>query len=186
MKIIIGLGNPGKKYIGTRHNTGFMTLDYISKQLLTNGFKFSKKFNAEITELRLKKEKVLLIKPQTFMNRSGESVKNLVSFYKLDPEKDILVIYDDIDLPLGKIKTKGRRAAGHKGMQSIINALGTDKIKRIRIGICPLEGKSKIPTDKFVLQKFKKEEKKIIYEIIKKVTEKIKKYLFSYLPAANN
>ena len=173
MKAIFGLGNPGKKYAKTRHNIGFMAVEATSEQLSVS-FKFSKKFNANLAEAKIKGEKVLLVKPQTFMNRSGESVKALVNFYKLDPKKDILVIYDDIDLPLGKIRTKGRSAAGHKGMQSVIGALGTDEIQRIRIGICPLEGRlvrpageSKIPTDKFVLQKFKKEEKKIIDKLIK-------------------
>lgn len=173
MKIIIGLGNPGKKYAKTRHNVGFMVVSDLSKQISAN-FNFSKKFNAEIAEVRLKGEKVLLVKPQTYMNRSGESIRALVNFYKLNPKKDILIIYDDIDLPLGEIRTAGRSAAGHKGMQSVIDALGTDEIQRIRIGICPTLGKPRIPVDKFVLQEFTKEERKIIDEIIKKVIEKIK------------
>ncbi len=178
MKAIFGLGNPGKKYKKTRHNVGFMAVEAISEQLSAS-FKFSKKFNANLAEAKVKGEKVLLVKPQTYMNRSGESVRALVNFYKLDPKKDILVIYDDIDLPLGKIRTTGRSAAGHKGMQSVISTLGTDEIQRIRMGICLLEERPKIPVDKFVLQEFRKEERKIIDEIIKKVVDLIRLWMES-------
>ena len=133
MKIIVGLGNPGKEYEKTRHNTGFMVLDKIAD-----------KFNIEITKEKSKAliglgeingEKVMLVKPQTFMNLSGEAVRGLVDFYKEDID-NIFIIFDDIDLEIGKIRIKERGSAGtHNGMKSIVSHLGTENFKRIKVGI---------------------------------------------------
>jgi len=148
--IIIGLGNPGEKYNKTRHNIGFEIIDQIKETNNFPNFKLSKKFKALISE----KDKVILVKPQTFMNLSGQSVKAIASFYKT---KDLIVIHDDIDLTIGKIRiSKNRGSAGHKGVESIIKEIGKD-FTRIRIGVQPKTGKP-INTESFVLKKFKKQE----------------------------
>ncbi|RLC34918.1 MAG: hypothetical protein DRZ76_01540 [Candidatus Nealsonbacteria bacterium] len=157
--LIVGLGNPGKKYIGTRHNVGFRVVDELAKE---------------------KREGFILAKPRTFMNQSGKAVKQLIenccmrTAGKLKIE-NLIVVHDDIDLPIGGFRIqKGRGAAGHKGVQSIIDALGTKDFWRIRIGICPKTGKPK-NVEKFVLQKFTKEEEKIIKKTIKKAILEIAK-----------
>ena len=164
MIIIVGLGNLGKKYTKTRHNLGFRVID-------------------ELKSLNL--EKAILAKPKTFMNLSGKAVKLLVARYRL-PVTNLLVIHDDIDLPLGKIKISvGRGAAGHKGVESIIKELKTKNFVRFRIGICPKIGKPKNP-EKFVLQKFNKEEEKIVKEVIKKTAEAVEFFLREGLEKAQS
>lgn len=158
MKVIVGLGNPGKQYQKTRHNIGFMAVDRVVNQL--NGkFTLNQKLRSEIYETTLFDEKILFVKPITYMNLSGEAVKSIIEYYQVDIN-DILVIYDDLDLPLAKVRIRpGGSSGGHKGMQSIINHLHTDKIKRVRIGISsPLRE----DTIDFVLGKFSKEERKLI------------------------
>lgn len=162
MKIIAGLGNPGKKYQETRHNIGFWAVDYIARENNFPDFKLSKKFEALISE----KEKVILSRPQTFMNNSGRSIKALLKYYKTDPSS-LTVIHDDIDLKIGEVKiVQQRGSAGHKGVESIIENLKTKDFARIRIGIQPKEGKPQ-NTESFVLQKFSKEEQKAVKESIK-------------------
>ena len=157
MILIVGLGNPGKKYQNTRHNIGSRTID-------------------ELESLNLKD--VVLAKPRTFMNNSGQAVKSLIQTYFTNNTMVLLskyfwVVHDDIDLPLGKIKiSKGRGSAGHKGIESIIKELGTKNFVRFRIGICPKTGKPKNP-ERFVLQNFNKEEEKNVKEVIKKTAEAI-------------
>lgn len=171
MKLIIGLGNPGLKYKKTRHNLGFFLVEkfmhyFLEKNFRFFDFEFDKKTNALISAGQISGEKILLVMPQTYMNKSGFSVSKLVQFYKLNPSRDILLIYDDIDLPLGKIKTSGESAAGHKGMESVINALSTKKISRLRLGILG-KPKSEIrDVAKYVLEEFEPEEEKIIKEKI--------------------
>lgn len=172
MKIIIGLGNPENKYKNTRHNTGFITLDTLAKKLDVN-FSFAKKFNSEIAETNLNNEKTLLVKPQTFMNNSGTAIQALVSFYKIDPKKDLTIIYDDIDLPLGEIRTSGQSAGGHNGMQSIITNLNTNEINRFRIGILNLPKDQIQDTANYVLGNFTKKEQEKIQEAINKVIQNI-------------
>ena len=173
MKIIVGLGNPGDEYKNTRHNTGFMAVDYLRKQLGEDDnfsdFAFDKKAKAEISSGAVGKEKVLLAKPQTFMNSSGQAVQQLVNFYKLDSEQDLLLIYDDLDLPLGEIRTAGTSAGGHKGVQSVFDALGTENIQRVRVGIRG-ESREKIEDAAYyVLQNFGEEEKEKIMESFKDI-----------------
>jgi PTH1 family peptidyl-tRNA hydrolase len=175
MIIIIGLGNPGKKYEKTRHNLGFLIIENLKLKIENfSDWRYEKKFKAEISRGKIDNQKVILAKPQTFMNNSGKAVKLLTKTYTLDP-KNLIVIHDDIDLPLGKIKiVRNRGAAGHKGVQSIIDELGTKNFVRFRIGINPkpytLDPKT---LDKFVLQKFNKEEEKFLKEVIKKTVEAI-------------
>lgn len=133
MKLIVGLGNPGKEYEKTRHNAGFMAIDKLAERL---GVSITtKKFNAYVENTRMEGQAVLLMKPLTYMNESGSAVSQAVSFYHIAPE-DILIMHDDMDLPTGsvRIRTKGS-AGGQKGMKSILSCLGTQEIARIRIGV---------------------------------------------------
>lgn len=181
MKLIIGLGNPGNNYTNTRHNAGFMALDAIQTNFSAQGgstgggqfsaWNFNAKFNAEISEGIINGEKIILAKPQTFMNESGKAVKAIIDYYKIGIE-NITVIHDDLDIPLGEYKmARDRSSAGHKGVQSIIDSLGTKDFTRIRIGI-GIEDK-KIPTEAFVLENFSKEEREIINVMIEKTLDVI-------------
>lgn len=169
MQIIIGLGNPGKEYQNNRHNAGFLSLDFILKDL--QAISCTSKFDAKICEIH-NPEKTFFVYPETFMNNSGKAVKKIMDFYKLEP-KDILVIHDEIDLPLGTIKfTEGSGHAGHNGVRSLIDELGTNQFRRIRIGVETRTDKTIPPTDAFVLQDFSEEElKQIPFEQIKSRVE---------------
>lgn len=170
MKLIVGLGNPGKKYEQTWHNVGFMVIDQIqaSKPDEFLKFKNSRKHKAEVCDGLNPAEKIILAKPQTFMNNSGQTVRSLAKFYKIKHD-DIWVIHDDIDLPLGKIRiSQNSSAGGHKGVQSIIDELKTQEFVRFRIGVQPTTP-MKIPTEKYVLQKINKDDKVIIDETIETV-----------------
>lgn len=135
MRIIIGLGNVGTKYHETRHNLGFWVLDEYLKGFSDTAFKGEEKFFAETATVDIKGEKVLLVKPTTFMNASGKAARAFLDFYKLTP-KDLLVIHDDLDLPLDAVRvTSSSGAAGHNGVSDIIEHLGTQDFTRIRIGI---------------------------------------------------
>lgn len=133
MYIIAGLGNPGKKYENTRHNMGFMVMDALAYKLGINIDKI--KFKSLVAETRIGTEKVLLMKPQTYMNLSGEALREAVSYYKV-PEENVIVIYDDMDIELGSLRIRKSGSAGtHNGMKSIIYQLKSDRFPRIRIGI---------------------------------------------------
>lgn len=182
MKAIIGLGNPGEKYEQTRHNAGFLAVDFLSHHWDTSSFGFEKKFNADVSKNGeagflgfLNRSKKLLVKPQTFMNHSGQSVGRLVDFYDLSP-KDLVVIHDDIDLPLGQFKVAtDSRAAGHNGVQDVINHLNTQEFKRIRIGIRPENDEllKKIGTKDFVLQKFSEDEQKRLQAVFLAIIDEV-------------
>lgn len=174
MILIVGLGNPEKKYDGTRHNVGFAALDFFAKEIGAE-FKMSEKFNAEIAEstvqFKTKRVRAMLIKPQTYMNLSGEAVAKVVNFYKFRPEDQVWIVHDDLDIELGtiRIRLKGS-SAGQKGIASIIERLGTDSFIRFRIGIKPTAGQDK-PAEQFVLEKFRPEERKIIESEIKDLSK---------------
>ncbi|MCK4524973.1 MAG: aminoacyl-tRNA hydrolase [Candidatus Andersenbacteria bacterium] len=171
MKLIIGLGNPGKEYEKTRHNAGFLTVNKLVSSIKYQVLNAQSKFNTEISKGTLNNEKILLIKPQTFMNNSGQSVKAVLDYYKIKPE-DIIVIHDDLDIPIGEYKiSKNKNSGGHKGVQSIIDYLGTKDFTRIRIGIM-VENK-KTPTERFVLERFSKDEMEVVESIIKKISDEI-------------
>ena len=192
MRIIVGLGNPGEKYKNNRHNAGFIMLDKIQKELNFSDFKFDNKFNAEISEgvslsSRAKSatdevegsNRILLVKPQTFMNNSGEAVQKIMSFYKLTPA-DIIVIHDDLDIEIGNYKiSSDSSAAGHNGAQDIMDKLGAQNFKRIRIGIETAGGRQNrvIPGETFVLENFTEEEMDKIKNINNDVLSEIKKLL---------
>lgn len=133
MKLIVGLGNPGSEYADTRHNIGYMILDKLAKELGEESARWNEQDKFQAVTARI--GDVLLVKPITFMNRSGEAVSAIMRFYKLSPA-DVWVIHDDIDLPMGKIRIREQgSSAGHNGVQSIINALGTNNFVRYRLGI---------------------------------------------------
>lgn len=173
MKIIVGLGNPGKEYENTRHNAGFMFLDQLAqrKELIADDvsakFTMVKKFEAEIADINREGERIILVKPQTFMNLSGKAVAALVNYYKANLE-DLIVINDDLDLPVGHIRIrKGGSSAGQKGLQNIIDSLGSDKFTRFRIGISANgEIMDRIDTVNFVLSKFSDREKPVLEHVI--------------------
>ncbi len=164
MKLVIGLGNPGREYDKTRHNIGFMVIDEIikNKNLIVR-----EKFNGIYTELNSNEEKIVLLKPQKYMNLSGQVVKQFVDFYKIDIE-DIIVISDDLDLPLAKIKIKpAGSCGGHNGLRDIEFHLKSKNYKRVKVGIAK---DNKVETKNYVLGKFNNEEQKQIDEAIHKCT----------------
>lgn len=143
MKVIVGLGNPGKEYNDTRHNIGFRIVDYINKER-GGSFKLDQKLKSEISEVKINGVKALLVKPQIFVNKSGEAIKKLTASFPPTADqpktgkfkvKDLIVVHDDLDIPFGKVKVSfGRGSAGHKGVQSIIGEFKSEKFYRIRIG----------------------------------------------------
>ena len=164
MIIIIGLGNPGEKFKNTRHNIGFMAIDFFAKKNDFPKFELSKKYNSLVS----KNEEVMLVKPQTFMNESGKAVKSIM---KNQNSSSLIIIQDDIDLPIGKLKiAKERGSAGHKGIESIIKNVGNENLIRLRVGIQPKIGKPK-DTEKLVIKDFTKEEQEIINQSISKIAD---------------
>ncbi len=160
MKLIVGLGNPGKNYQKTRHNIGFRILDEIAQKL---DLKFTINKSFESAEAKINSQ-MFFIKPNTFMNDSGRAVVKVKNYYKINPN-DIWVIHDDVDIEFGKIRISfGGSSAGQKGIQSLIDNIGND-FWRIRIGVSK---KDSIPTEKWVLQNFNHDEAKIINQIIDK------------------
>ena len=151
MKLILGLGNPEKKYENTRHNCGFRAIDFYAAK---NNLVFKNKYNSLYSEQIINNEKVIFVKPQTYMNLSGNAVRQFVKFFNLDI-KDLLIIYDDVDFEIGTFKIKrGGSSGGHNGMNNIIDNLHTNDIQRVRIGI----SKNEIPLIDYVLGKFSKED----------------------------
>ncbi len=160
MKVVVGLGNPGSRYEGTRHNVGFDVIDDLAQAPGTS--RFQEKFQAEIAEQRVGEEKVLLVKPQTFMNLSGRSVRQLLDFYQV-PVEDVLIVCDDINLPLGKLRFRARGTnGGHKGLRDIQNHLGTTEYSRLRIGV----GAPDDDTVDHVLGRFRPSEAPVIEEAL--------------------
>lgn len=177
MKLIVGLGNPGEKYKGVRHNLGFMVVEELGKAFNNEQWTFNRKLKSEIVKSQISNVNCILAKPQTYMNNSGLAVKLLAAYYKIASE-DIIVIHDDLDLSLGKIKIRlGGAAAGHHGVESVIAALGTDQFTRVRLGIGPSAGsglallgehkKAHFSAEKFVLEPFIHKEKPQVKHMIK-------------------
>lgn len=156
--LIVGLGNPGREYRGNRHNVGFLVLDRLADQL---GTSFSKvKMNALMTAVRHGKERLILIKPQTYMNLSGQAVVSYLNFYKL-PLEHLLVVYDDVDLPFETLRLKPDGGdAGQKGVGSVIQQLGTKSFPRLRVGIGRPPGR--MPVSAYVLQDFSRAEQEVL------------------------
>jgi peptidyl-tRNA hydrolase, PTH1 family len=187
MILIVGLGNPGKEYAKTRHNAGFMMLDRIKENYKFPAFEFSKKFNSKLSISSIPllppgegarradegetndNQKIILAKPQTMMNNSGQAVKAILDFYKLSSE-NLIVVHDDIDIEIGKYKiSTDSGSAGHNGVQDIISKIGTQNFKRVRVGVGNADLRSKIDPTNFVLQKFSEEEMRIIENVAEKI-----------------
>ena len=181
MYIIAGLGNPGKQYENTKHNVGFLAVDLLAEKY---DIKVNKiKFKALVGEGMISGQKVLLVKPQTFMNLSGNSIREVMAFYKLEPEK-LLVIYDDIDIEMGRIRIrKGGRAGTHNGMRSIIYDLQEDQFPRIRVGIA---GERKGDLADYVLGGFAGEAKELAEKGIRTAVSAAERILADGIDKAMN
>ncbi len=176
MKLIVGLGNPGIEYQFTPHNLGFLTIDRIANDRGVDVRNHQCRALTARTEIA--KEQVLLAKPDTFMNLSGMSVRELLDEYHLRPEADLIVIYDELDLPLGTIRIRQRgSSAGHNGMKSIIGALNTQEFLRIRLGIAPEER---------ILKPFTKRQLKVVDEVLDTAAEAVNVILTEGPAAAMN
>ncbi len=180
MKLIVGLGNPGQQYKYTRHNAGFLAMDFI----LNDGdglmlAKPSHEFKSEVHTLNIGDQKVMFVKPLTYMNDSGQALKVICNFYKMDISNDLLVLHDDADLPLGTIRTTASSSsAGQNGVQSIINELGTQNFHRVRIGVESRADRSEKNTADFVLEDFTKDELLVLNnEVFGKVKEEVEKFI---------
>lgn len=168
MYLIAGLGNPTEKYAGTRHNAGFETVDILAEKY---GIKMKKTlFQAMAGKGMIGREKVMLIKPLTFMNRSGSALRSVLRFYKIDPEENLIVIYDDSDLEEGRLRLRKKGSAGsHNGMKNVIRELGTEVFSRIRVGI----GKrpDKMDMVDFVLGRYDKETRKLMEDAFRRASD---------------
>ena len=183
MKLIVGLGNPGIEYQFTPHNLGFLAIDRIANNL---GVEVrNRQCRALTARAEIAGQPVILAKPETFMNLSGLSVQELVAEYQADVKSDLIVIYDELDLPLGSIRIRQRgSSAGHNGMESILGALGTDEFLRIRLGIAP--DRKIADTVKFVLTPFRKSQLKVVDEILDSAAEAVEVILKDGPAAAMN
>ena len=181
MKLIVGLGNPGKKYEGTRHNMGFMAIDLLSDQAQIDVDK--EVFHGLMGRGKIYDEDVILFKPTTFMNLSGESLRAVTDYYKIELN-DILIVYDDLSLELGKIRFRPNGSdGGHNGIKSVIQHMGTKDIARLKIGIGP---QPSIPSEVFVLQNFSKEELEKLKETLAIAKEGIACYFTEGMQETQN
>lgn len=182
MKIVVGLGNPGSKYEGTRHNVGFETLAELSRRW--NAPKPKSRFEANLTEILYGTEKLLLLAPQTFMNLSGRSVQQVVKFYQT-PLSDVIVIGDDLNLKVGQLRLRASGSAGgQKGLQSILSCLSTDAICRLRIGIGRPPGE--MDAADYVLGRFRKDELDLIDAAIVRAASAVETWAALGVDAAMN
>lgn len=182
MKLLTGLGNIGDKYVFTRHNAGFMVLDrWAAKENIS--FKNESKLKASIAKIKLNDEDIIFAKPTTFMNLSGEAVRAIMDYYKIDI-KDILIIYDDLSLDLGKIRYRANGSdGGHNGIKSIIKHAGTKDFARLKIGIGP---QPNIPSENYVLQNFPKTDMDALKEVLDKARESVEFYLQNGIEKTQN
>lgn len=195
MKLIVGLGNSGEKYEKTRHNLGFEVVERFLKDFHSASktiWTLEKKFKSEIVKVEWQPKKgslqeIILAKPTTFMNDSGNAVELLASFYKIKPE-DVLIVHDEIDLPLGNMKIRfGGGTAGHKGVNSVMTKLGSDKFWRLRLGINHLGKGQRIKhADRFVLSKFERNEAGKVRELVKRGSKSIQEILENGFSSAMN
>src|SRR3954452_1100857 len=180
-KLVVGLGNPGSKYEGTRHNIGFEVVDRLASG--GSGARFSRKFEGQLAEVDIEFRRVLLLKPETFMNLSGRSVVPALRFYKLDPV-DLLVVCDDLNLPLGKLRIrKGGSDGGQKGLRDISAQLGTEDYARLRISI---GDRGPIEASDFVLSRFRSAERPVIEDALIVATQAVAVWVAQGADAAMN
>jgi len=181
MKVVIGLGNPGSRYAGTRHNVGYAVVDSLAQS--PRAGRFQSRFQAEVAELLEEPHKVLLVKPETFMNLSGRSVRQIVDFYHL-PIEDLLIVCDDINLPLGKLRFRSRGThGGHNGLRDIQNHLGTTEYARLRIGVdAPGLG----DTIDHVLGRFRPTEQAVIRDAVETAAQAVGMWIHKGVEACMN
>jgi len=175
MKMIVGLGNPGQKYAQTRHNLGFRVVDQYALDQGVEEWKQENRFSCMLIFHKINSEKIILVKPQTFMNGSGDIVSKLINFYKI-PIADILVIHDEFDLPLGTVRFRkaGFGKSSHKGICSIVEKLGTANFSRLRLGI----GKDPVKSSEvFVLERFSEKEQKLVESMIAQSMEMVNTFI---------
>ncbi len=185
-KLIVGLGNPGRRYANSRHNVGFHCIDFLSRKYAISVDR--RRFRSKIGSGHIHGTEVLLAKPRTFMNLSGEAVVRLARYFRVPPA-DLVVIYDDVDLPFGKLRIRERGSAGgHNGMKSIIGHLGTQEFPRIRIGIAPLDEhqQSDLRTPQFVLSDLSNEERNTLTRVMQDVAGAIESLLTEGIAVAMN
>ncbi len=183
MKLIVGLGNPGIEYQFTPHNLGFLTIDQIANRL---GVEVrNRQCRALTARATIAGEPVILAKPETYMNLSGLSVRELVAEHQVEVKQDLIVIYDELDLPLGTIRIRPRgSSAGHNGMESVLGALNTDEFLRIRLGIAP--DRKVTDSVKYVLTPFRKAQEKVVVEVLDTAAEAVEVILKEGPAAAMN
>ena len=183
MKMIVGLGNPGKEYERTRHNAGFLVIDELARKL--NVSINEKKMNALYTIYRHKGESIILLKPQTYMNLSGESIRSLADYYKIDVETELLVIFDDVSLDVGQIRIRKKGSAGgHNGIKNIIANLGTDTFERIKVGVG--EKPKGYDLADYVLGHFTKAEQELMEEGYQNAISAVERIVQGEIDAAMN
>ena len=181
-KLVVGLGNPGSKYDGTRHNIGFEAVGRLAQGGVRASF--SRKFDGLLAEAEIDCHRVLLLKPETFMNLSGRSVRQVLQFYKLDPAADLLVICDDLNLPLGKLRIKPSGSdGGQKGLRDITAQIGTDRYARLRLG---LGERGPIDASDFVLSRFRSAERTLIDDALITATQAVALWVTQGVDAAMN
>src|SRR5262249_12717146 len=180
-KLVVGLGNPGSRYAGTRHNVGYAVVDFLAES--PRAGPFQSRFQAQVAELIEEPHKVLLVKPETFMNLSGRCVRQLVDFYQV-PLEDLLVVCDDINLPLGKLRARARGThGGHNGLRDIQNHLGTTDYARLRVGVGapPEEG-----AVDYVLGRFRPGERPVIEEAVQTAAQAVLVWVHQGIEACMN
>jgi peptidyl-tRNA hydrolase, PTH1 family len=183
VKLIVGLGNPGIEYQFTPHNMGFLAVDRIADEC---GVRVNNRHcRAQTARTRLAGHEVVLAKPETYMNLSGTSVVELVHEYEAKPEEDVVLLYDELDLPFGTIRVRPRgRSAGHNGVESVIAALDTQEIMRVRMGVAPDHPVG--DGARYVLSQFKKSQLEIVSQVLDQAAEAVKMILAEGVPAAMN
>jgi len=182
VKVVCGLGNPGEQYARTRHNVGFLAVEFFAEPLFAQ---WTRKHSARVARVRVQREDVLLVEPQTFMNLSGLAVAEVVRFHRV-PEPDLLVVHDDADLPFGRLRMQaGGGDGGHKGVQSVVSALGASGFARLRIGIGRPRDSERGLTD-HVLSGFEPEEWERLGEVLRQASLGIEDWLLGGVPRAQN
>ena len=183
MYIITGLGNPGKEYEGTRHNAGFMAIDHLADKYQIS--MDTRKHMAYLGKGIINGQKVILAKPQTYMNLSGESIRSLVDYYKIDPEEELIVLYDDISLDPGNIRIRAKGSAGgHNGIKNIIAHLGTQEFPRIKVGVG--DKPPRMDLADYVLSRFSKEDREKMEQAFKDAAEAVEVMIAEGPDAAMN
>jgi PTH1 family peptidyl-tRNA hydrolase len=179
MRIVVGLGNPGREYVATRHNIGFMVVDELARR---GGGGFRKRFKSELGETFLAGSKLVLVKPQTFMNLSGHAVREVLAWYHA-PVDALLIVLDDLDLPFGTLRMRGRGSAGgHNGLASIVEQIGHNEVPRLRIGI----GRGRSSASARVLSRFSSEEERELPDSIAAAADAVEWWVDQGLVAAMN